>query len=1259
MDVKILKRLCIKGYQIICYLILVAILVYASMIYFEYQTDTNAAAYTPIRQQLPTVSLCFDLSTLIFRNASEKYYRSNYPSFVSLGTSSIFKKSPPVGKLLKTCSYRLFKLDTFWRNTNATECTSLFNITRYQMQGYMCYKLQFAPTKYSFYLNTNSVFDQRKLFKLEIKEPFDRGHIILPILHFSEFPYSERMINQEIFHPTNGSLPLSYTLYDINKLPWPYNTKCKHGPPRSECYDVCRDTEYSKLNYSHVHRILPEEQATKDLKVAYFAVEKPGISKVLYAIRKECGAKCASDSCRQELAITHVSHARSDPILSFMIETAHFPVVKVVHIPKFPFEDFCLQCFSWAGIFISFSILSLISVIQSTRKESPTVRKRKLLLVRLNINKLSNSLFNKGYFRGRSTQPVARLNCSNKKIRRRLVPFLVGYALVTFVLLLWQLSNVISNFFLFETTWKFNYLMEYNLKLPNTAMCLSLEDLMNLHYKDLNQSNYHSITTKIDSKLNLTLAEMLSRIPGEEVLSKCRFRDWKRQNMPMYLHHEPECSKMFKFEKIFAAGKICYIFYPRQPNVNTSSWRLALNPVNPRAIYSLMFDFSNTKIVLGEFVIYLGDTPPHLSKRHSVLTIGAIFKRMQFLSYSLYETKLLPPPYDTRCSKFAESDCKRNCYGESVKKISRLSHNQIYSLPLNERILQYSDLTNRSTNEYWLALEKRCFKQCQWSECELKYSLTILDQESKANEFELVVTSSQKPTTTQLAIARVSFYDLFYGILCTVSFWFGFSLLSFDRLKRENKTIRKWNHKLLIELHRLDYLFTLLEEKKMFLKQMEHQLLKRRFIKRLPSLICAFGCIVHIAFSLSYFQYPTILDTIRKLETETSYTLTICIDSYLFFAAKVGAGQGPKLNSNDFQMFRPKLLNMSIAVMFKKTPDEKNIIALCRVWGGVNENLKVNDLSVSSDRLMLFEKNGTKCLKYFKVRKSFIQSKICYSFSPKVELDWNRDHLDTALHAGLSGYLYMIALNSSFVGNKFSVIATTRKDPFGYSSIWSSEIADKFSFSRWHIVSYTKYIQRILPPPYSDGGFTHMMHMKCIDLCINNLLEPFNKSLTSIFTIPSRRRLITFADRVKNDTFNTWLNERTERCEKECVVRKKYFKLSEYESETEFMVTSITKGKHSKSSAFRRGPLLTSFYFRRTDEPVVVIVFKAQISFFEFLITLGSIISIWFGLSIIGLPHSLMRQGQRSVGEITHELQIKIDFLSQLMRQIPSHTAAR
>ena len=174
----------------------------------------------------------------------------------------------------------------------------------------------------------------------------------------------------------------------------------------------------------------------------------------------------------------------------------------------------------------------------------------------------------------------------------------------------------------------------------------------------------------------------------------------------------------------------------------------------------------------------------------------------------------------------------------------------------------------------------------------------------------------------------------------------------------------------------------------MLLKNFELKLVKGKLKRIFPRLLCTLGCMIHIACSLDYFSYPTILETLRQLDTETSYTLTVCIDSYHFFKAQAGIHSDFNLDSWDYHIEQSKLLNMSMEDMFENKPDENSIIGRCRVWG--EGHRKVNDLSIVSDWLMLRETNGTQCHKYFRVKKSFAQSKICFSFTPTVKLDWNR-----------------------------------------------------------------------------------------------------------------------------------------------------------------------------------------------------------------------------------------------------------------------------
>ena len=471
------------------------------------------------------------------------------------------------------------------------------------MQGYMCYKLQFAPTEYSFYLNTNSVFDQRKLFRFELNSPFDKGHVFLPVLHFNRLPFYERMINQEIVPSSRhtSSYTISYQLYEVTKLQAPYSTRCKYGSSTTECYDVCRDKEYVKLNYTHLHHILPEDEAVKDLKIAYFGKDEPQVFK---SIRKECSAKCAFDPCEQKWAITHVSDGQSASVLTFLVETAHSPITKVVHIPRFELMDYCLQCFSWAGIFMGFSIMSTLSLNLFKSSESLDMMKQKLLLIRIETITLAD-LLNRRYPQRENRNTVCKSHLSDARIRRRLAPFLVAYTIATFILLLWQLSNTIVNYFLFETTWKFDYEMVYDVELRNTAICLRLKDLLSikdLSSVDLNQSNYRTIVSKVDAKMNLTTADIFSSTPNETVLSKCRFRDWDQSYLTISLHNRTNCSKIFKLKKILYAGKMCYLFLPNQPLAGRGSWRFTLNPVNPGVIFSFIADFVKIRTPFLELI---------------------------------------------------------------------------------------------------------------------------------------------------------------------------------------------------------------------------------------------------------------------------------------------------------------------------------------------------------------------------------------------------------------------------------------------------------------------------------------------------------------------------------------------------------------------------------------------------------------------------------------------------------------------------------
>ena len=1253
-----MNRMLQLPYQVLCYLLLLSLVIYISIIYFKYATDTNVAPYTPIRQTLPTVSLCFDLSTLLFGNVSGYFFEPTYPIYASLTTGLLFKKSPSVSQLLKRCSYRLFDTDTFWANNNSTECTILFNIKRYRMQGYMCYKLKFVETgDYSFYLNTHSISYQRKLFFFVLDEPFNQGHIILPLIHFDEFPYYERLFDQEIVPPlTHGeAYILSYRLYEIIKLPPPYITQCTNKVAKGECINVCRDAGYAKLNYTSHYSIVPEEQTEKNLKVAFFTNTDP-VFEEFVMVRRKCREKCIFDPCEQRLAITYVAPPSRTSGINLMVETAQFPVTKVLHKAKLRFADYILQCLSWAGICIGFSILNSFFKLhpRAKKKQVPDLIRHSLIF-ELDFIKLANSLHAKGFFsRNKVQSNYEDKLVKKKKYKSRLVFFLASYTLMTFIFLLWQLYNVTSHYFLFETAWKFAHHMDRKLVLPNTVICISLDRYFKVALTKkyiLDATNYHRIFTERDDHLNFTIEELLNQSWNESILSKCRVWNWSRGTLFLKTYSREECFQHFVMQKVISTSSICYIFKPQQPPPYLSIWKMKLNPFRSGVMYSLIPTERLDKNFYTELIVYFGDDQPYLSEQHSVLADRMLKKRIQVLSFSLFEVKLLPPPYDTNCIAFARNNCKYNCYMESVNRINRVSHGETYSTPLKHLMVSYSCLTNHSINEYWVQLENKCYHKCLRDTCQFNYTSTTINYAMDRSEFktEFAVTSSPNPVTEQVAIPRMTFYDFCYQIFCCFSFWMGFSLASLNLTVRNRVASTLTLGECLAErkiqrlLFRLNSLSTFASGPSALKREYIWGVLKRKVRKKLPCSLCILGCLIHLSTSLDYFRFPIILDTMRELDTETTHVLTICIDGFHFFK-KHARPEKHWMKPFDFHMWQSSLLNLTVEEMFRQTPDENHLIVLCRVWGLFGNNKTVNDLSQASDRLFLMERNGSKCHKYFRVRKFFMQTKICYSFTPTVKLKWNRHQVSNIFSHRFFKTFYSISFNSSFITQKFSVIITSQNAFHGHSSIFSPAVIEDYTVSKWHVVSYTKYIQKVLPPPYSDGGFTHTLHMKCIDLCINGQLEPLNKSLTSIFYYPSKRKFVTFADRVQNRTFNTWLNQRLESCERGC----KYPKIINLEPTMEFTVTDISDGRRSVKAFSRGGQILTSFYLRGTTEPVSVIVFRARISLFEFLITIGSIISIWFGLSAKNIPQSVLARRMASTGELVSELRFKLNLLAKL-----------
>lgn len=292
------------------------------------------------------------------------------------------------------------------------------------------------------------------------------------------------------------------------------------------------------------------------------------------------------------------------------------------------------------------------------------------------------------------------------------------------------------------------------------------------------------------------------------------------------------------------------------------------------------------------------------------------------------------------------------------------------------------------------------------------------------------------------------------------------------------------------------------------------------------------------------------------------------------------------------------------------------MISSCGYWG-LHDRL-VNDLSHVSDRVFM---NNHFCESVYAVKKSVISGMICYTVRNKKGLNWNRMQMTNSFDRYKP--LTTINMNSSLLGNQFRVTMINKDDNVLSSLPWSATVMMK-NKSIWYKVSYSRYHSKLLPLPYSNEGFTDQLFSLCIIDCVEQSLSKENKSLFGAHEKPNNLKLITESQRKQPQSrYKLRILERS--CDASCS-KSNHIRNEKKNLDSSFTITTIAFGGEAGS---RNETALVS---QSTDTPVLRIFYSPKLSLFEFIIQIGSIVSIWFGISVIQLVP--FRKSQVTVSQI-------------------------
>lgn len=151
--------------------------------------------------------------------------------------------------------------------------------------------------------------------------------------------------------------------------------------------------------------------------------------------------------------------------------------------------------------------------------------------------------------------------------------------------------------------------------------------------------------------------------------------------------------------------------------------------------------------------------------------------------------------------------------------------------------------------------------------------------------------------------------------------------------------------------------------------------------------------------------------------------------------------------------------------------------------------------------------------------------------------------------------------------------------------------------------------------------------MDCIEQCVNGRLAKSQLTFSSFFfDRSSRLRYITYLDR-SNSVVNKIINQVTSDCTLSCKSHRE-------PTDRRFHLVTTIVGDAKESQTFEynfsRNFNRIAFYLRSTDHPVVSIYYQPRYYLSSLIISIGSVIGIWFGSCALDVDPFLFRLPARS-----------------------------
>ena len=1136
--------------------------------YLKYETQGIYAPYIPRTQTVSNLALCFTLGLEDAANSTFMEYKMNETAIQSFNSHSQVEAS----EIIEKCRFRNLTSGS----SQETNCDSFFSVTRSLSVFYECFSL-FPREKYVYnVLQTLASTTARSfVYKVSLTPHWSKRGRIVPMINFKIWPHEEFLFSSDLDISGEGSkyFHLYYMMFVFKRLPLPYDTDC--------------------VQEHHAQCIISHDRSIDE--------------------------NCRKPLCEQNITITFTQatevHGKG---IHLEIDTIASPSRRVMRVAKFRQEDYFIQVCSVLGLWLNLSFIlcsrKLIAVGKYLlRSKQYKDSARKFLRLQTEIMGLATRA--RINFTALNAYVINKM--ANRKPAKKNRWLKAGYrfAKVLIVLLCFiELLNITIDYSKYRTMMKIDIELKSAIEYPEVSYCIEMEGMLNITAPDYWFDVYDSEMNRLARGYNYTMRQLFGKIPPvDSVVKMCRVRNSTSSPLNTFTN----CSRFFQVDKFWQSNFMCYKFKPTL-NHKVDAAAIRRNIHQPAVLFTLSLDekIVNERIQQYQLIVSYGF--PSMSRFLSNRVYKKKPKMLKVLSFFTYWYQELPAPYDTDCVEMGSfSGCNIKCMNLSA--INRIPYSELYEHSVDEYVINYIDMKNRTVMDILRDREEKCEKICR-RDCIDDFTKTISSYEYSSNEhFELALLIPAQPSYKLQAIPFYTFTRFIYQIACCSSFWLGFSLIKLNRRwssaedAPKARTRQEYLNAMVDQLERIIFARVRGVRNRYFRVKLKVKF-KSNFLYKCFFVICS-TCFCYQCYDATsyYFRYLTLLDT--RLRFEKNYDalcLTMCMT----------------IEQLDLKN------NYSLSNIFDKSPDPKSIMVEC---GHRGMNLKqLSHLPpLLKQRVMPWVNSSEVCYRHFNVNKMLTFGMVCYVFDPK---PGSQDAEYNPKYHILEPKAFLYATISNELA-KYNLTVTASQGRPSLSLFFSShtQIGLEKTTDRWYWVGYEKFFVDSLPYPYDMGIYIGIKHQKCVRRCVD--VDARKRGRLSSYGREFQPLNLT------HETLEEFMAKESEKLRKKCEAKCDLYRF--YGSLLINFTDGYTDGPYTDDWGFGGS---VSYWVRTSDYLVTHTKFIPSLRLVDLILSIGTSFSIWFGLSCLEVTDLLFKAPyHHSDDDLTEILQLRLKKLKNLV----------